>query len=171
MNCPRCNGELRPEFYEGVEIDRCSGCRGAWLDEGELSKVVSTAEEQFSTALIQETLATAFPGVPPDERRTRGRCPKCQAAMAAVNYDYTSGVIINRCPEGHGVWMDKSELEKVQAHREYWEQGAAEHREEWRALARALEDDRNQAADENRRREMRPTRYLVNTLIRKLLGA
>lgn len=40
--CPRCNGELREfEFagFAGLIGDRCQGCRGIWLDGGELREL------------------------------------------------------------------------------------------------------------------------------------
>ena len=171
MKCPRCNEDLQAEVYEGIEIDRCSGCKGSWLDEGELTGLITAREEQFSTELIQETLATACTGVPQDERRSVERCPRCQKAMRAINYDYSSGIIIDRCPDGHGLWMNGSELEKVQIHREHWEQEAEKYRGDWIAQVSAIKDERKEAADESRKREMRPTKYLVNTLIRKFLGS
>lgn len=40
MLCPRCQIELTITDRQGVEIDFCPRCRGAWLDRGELDKVV-----------------------------------------------------------------------------------------------------------------------------------
>jgi hypothetical protein len=39
--CPRCAGELIPVSYRDVELDKCSGCQGVWLDFGELDQVVA----------------------------------------------------------------------------------------------------------------------------------
>jgi hypothetical protein len=39
--CPRCAGESIPVPYRGVELDKCSGCQGVWLDFGELDQVVA----------------------------------------------------------------------------------------------------------------------------------
>jgi len=39
--CPRCAGELIPVPFRGVELDKCSGCQGVWLDFGELDQVVA----------------------------------------------------------------------------------------------------------------------------------
>ena len=36
MTCPRCDGELKESVYHSVRIDVCTGCRGVWLDRGEL---------------------------------------------------------------------------------------------------------------------------------------
>ncbi|HEY7364554.1 MAG TPA: zf-TFIIB domain-containing protein [Methylomirabilota bacterium] len=39
--CPKCAGELIPVAYRGVELDKCSRCRGLWLDFGELDQVAA----------------------------------------------------------------------------------------------------------------------------------
>lgn len=44
MNCPRCEGTLLQERNrEGVIVDVCEGCRGLWLDRGELEKLTARA--------------------------------------------------------------------------------------------------------------------------------
>lgn len=41
MLCPKCHDQvLVPVERQGVEIDYCPGCRGVWLDRGELDKVI-----------------------------------------------------------------------------------------------------------------------------------
>ena len=32
MKCPKCGEDFKAVFYEGVEVDRCSGCHGLWFD-------------------------------------------------------------------------------------------------------------------------------------------
>jgi hypothetical protein len=42
MNCPRCEtAKLEERERDGVQIDVCTGCRGIWLDRGELEKLVA----------------------------------------------------------------------------------------------------------------------------------
>jgi len=170
MNCVRCDSELIPEIYEGVEIDRCHLCRGAWLDSGELTKIVENQTIPLSPEAIQETLALAFRGVPADEKRSREYCLVCRAVMEAINYDYSSGNILDRCPNGHGTWLDGGELEKVQAHSEHWESEARAHQDDWISFAKAVSGACESATDESRRRSLRPTRYLINSIIRRFLG-
>jgi Zn-finger nucleic acid-binding protein len=90
--------------------------------------------------------------------------------MVPINYDYSSGIILDRCPEGHGLWLDGGELEKVQITREQSDEEFEKSREDWLALAKSALSDKEGIADENRRRNMRPTKYLANCLIRKLIG-
>jgi len=39
MKCPKCGMELVTISYKGIEVDKCSGCEGVWLDAGELEAV------------------------------------------------------------------------------------------------------------------------------------
>lgn len=170
MNCPRCDTALKSSVYEGVEIDKCEKCNGTWLDEKEIIKIVETKEEKFDARLVKETLALGFTGVPKEEQQTVVKCPKCGAGMEAINYDYSSGIILDRCPEGDGLWLDGGELEKVQIVREQSEDEFEKNKEEWTALANSALTDKEEIADENRRRNLRPTKYLANCIIRKLMG-
>jgi uncharacterized protein with PIN domain len=38
--CPKCGAPLLPVRYRGVELDKCSGCQGIWLDCGELERIL-----------------------------------------------------------------------------------------------------------------------------------
>ncbi len=40
MKCPACDSDLQMSERSGVAIDYCPGCRGVWLDRGELDKIV-----------------------------------------------------------------------------------------------------------------------------------
>lgn len=115
MNCPVCSATLETITYEGIAIETCPSCGGEWLDDGELLQVAETRDELFSAEERQAIAnATSFVGVPANEPGRRRECPKCGAMMQQLNYAYDTGVIIDRCTANHGVWLDASELEKVQ---------------------------------------------------------
>lgn len=141
MSCARCGKAfpLKPEVYEGVEIDRCPKCKGIWLDDKEIAKIVSARDEVFSPSLIEETIKGAFAGVTDNENTTSEHCPRCDALMLPLNYSYSSGVIIDRCP-AHGIWLDHLELEKLQAHAEHWEKEKEARQGEWIKLCEATRD-------------------------------
>jgi hypothetical protein len=40
MPCPIDGTQLIMSERQGIEIDYCPGCRGVWLDRGELDKIV-----------------------------------------------------------------------------------------------------------------------------------
>jgi Zn-finger nucleic acid-binding protein len=138
MKCPRCPGgpQLKIEHYEGVEIDRCAQCHGVWLDEGELLRVVNAREAPISSEHLTQALQAASTGIPSGEHQTVEHCPKCAKPLTPMNYTYSSGIILDRCPALHGVWLDGKEIEKVQAHAEHWESEASKKQQAWSSLAR-----------------------------------
>lgn len=44
MECPVCGEKLREIQKYGVEVDICPGCKGVWLDKGELEKILELAD-------------------------------------------------------------------------------------------------------------------------------
>jgi hypothetical protein len=39
MHCPKCGSDLHQETLDGVSVEICPGCRGIFLDDGELAKL------------------------------------------------------------------------------------------------------------------------------------
>ncbi|WP_400160600.1 zf-TFIIB domain-containing protein [Arthrobacter sp. BPSS-3] len=46
LTCPKCGAEMRPYERNGIVIDQCTGCRGIFLDRGELESLID-AESSF----------------------------------------------------------------------------------------------------------------------------
>jgi Zn-finger nucleic acid-binding protein len=44
--CPKCESPMRSYERSGVTVDQCTGCRGVFLDRGELERLVD-AEGSF----------------------------------------------------------------------------------------------------------------------------
>ena len=48
MTCPKCGSELQEERYHDiVNIDRCTGCAGLYLDHGELPIILKAQVNRF----------------------------------------------------------------------------------------------------------------------------
>jgi Zn-finger nucleic acid-binding protein len=75
--------------------------------------------------LIKETVANAFAGVPNEEKLSKVKCPHCQDDMRSINYNYSSGIMIDKCSD-HGIWFDHGELEKIQINQEEWKKKSSE---------------------------------------------
>ena len=41
MNCPKCKAEMELVQIGGIEIDRCTRCKGIWFDQQEQSLIKS----------------------------------------------------------------------------------------------------------------------------------
>lgn len=101
--CPVCREPLIVFELDGVEIDRCLRCAGTWLDAGEIDQLarLEGGRADRMTAAIDQA-----------DRGKRGerRCVRCSTRMRLVTIH---DVEIDRCPRGHGLWFDRSEMETL----------------------------------------------------------
>ncbi|WP_079173817.1 zf-TFIIB domain-containing protein [Streptomyces monashensis] len=58
MHCPKCHAPMHTYNRSGVQIEQCSGCRGIFLDYGEL-EALTQMEAQWSRPAPQ-----AYPAPP-----------------------------------------------------------------------------------------------------------
>lgn len=112
--CPLCNEQLIEREYEEVSIDICKNCGGVWLDKDELYQIVERRQQQFSPEQEAEVEPSQIQQYPSSELIGEINCVICGTPMRRINYGAVSEIIIDRCPSGHGVWLDKGELEKIQ---------------------------------------------------------
>ena len=104
--CPVCREPMVAFELEGVEIDRCLGCGGTWLDAGELEMLTELA------GVPAGELSRAV-GAELKTRRTRRRCPRCPRHLREFRVGVEPEVEVDRCPSGHGLWFDRGEMESV----------------------------------------------------------
>lgn len=116
MKCPRCSSILNQIEYDGVTVETCPGCKGEWLFAGELQKIaehhdeVFTPEEIASLDAVNKEVFTAE-----KDDHDELNCPSCEnVQMEHFNYGDTSGIILHKCTNCNGIWMDKGELEKIE---------------------------------------------------------
>lgn len=171
MKCPRCGKPLAHETYEGVAVDVCLSC-GVWLDAGELERIIGKKEKTFTKAQIEETFQANAAGLPPGEKRGQAACPKCGAAMDTFNYNYSTGIILDSCPHGHGAWLDKGELERVQIHMEHWDREAPKQKGDWQKLMAKTSGelaDREVRARQARRAMLGPAGRVLESALNALV--
>ncbi|WP_079167958.1 zf-TFIIB domain-containing protein [Streptomyces colonosanans] len=58
MQCPKCHAPMHTYNRNGVQIEQCSGCRGIFLDYGEL-EALTRVEAQWAQPAPQ-----AYPAAP-----------------------------------------------------------------------------------------------------------
>jgi Zn-finger nucleic acid-binding protein len=47
LECPKCQSPMRSYERSGLQVDQCSGCRGIFLDRGELEKLIDAEGEYY----------------------------------------------------------------------------------------------------------------------------
>lgn len=111
--CPNDGTIMNKQLAQGsVIIDRCSSCKGIWLDQGELERLttrlmakdginVSPGLEQ-ELQVLAEASAASLPGKP---------CPHHGTLMTKV---LCGPAILDRCESCKGIWLDSNELSAIQ---------------------------------------------------------
>lgn len=54
LRCPACDALMNEVDRQGVRIDVCQGCKGVFLDRGELDKILDAAAAEQVTPLAAE---------------------------------------------------------------------------------------------------------------------
>lgn len=96
MNCPKCNAELVVVERDKIELDWCPKCSGFWFDADEWH-LLGVKDKQYDP-FCQESVKT-------DEKNRK--CPICGKTMEKIDID---GILLDRCPNFHGIWFDKGEV-------------------------------------------------------------
>jgi Zn-finger nucleic acid-binding protein len=90
-----------------IEIDHCVGCKGTWLDAGEMELLLDGAPKK------DELLASMTPDT--TNREAVRRCPICDKQMQKVQYHCGDGepVTLDKCKNNDGLWFDEGELSEI----------------------------------------------------------
>ena len=114
-HCPVDDFTLAQESYEGVTIDRCPHCGGVWLDAGELEAIQKAQDSDFRGVPDDAMdFVTGALGMAKANSEKTLSCIKCEDDLVKREYSFTSQVMIDNCPNGHGMWLDKHELARLE---------------------------------------------------------
>lgn len=103
MQCPVCKNSMIILELNQVEMDFCPSCKGVWLDSGELELLFQNAADKSVENLLN---------LKNDIQEKKRKCPICNKKMNKVEFE-NSGIIIDNCKIGHGLWFDKGELQSL----------------------------------------------------------
>lgn len=110
MHCPVCKTHLRRIEAADLELDQCPDCHGIWFDKHELRPFIEFAlqhrDDVEEAVYDPERSHYSIPGA--DE--PVHKCPCCRADMTKFNYAVDSNVILDRCPECEGLWVERPEI-------------------------------------------------------------
>jgi len=97
--CPECQRPLVLIEVASLQIESCPHCRGIWFDPGELTELAGLSGE--------------LPEPDKTTRPARHRCPDCQEQMTEYALFHPLNLLVDRCSQGHGVYLEDRELERV----------------------------------------------------------
>jgi Zn-finger nucleic acid-binding protein len=103
MICPVCKKDMFVVEYKRVEVDYCHSCKGVWFDAGELELLLKDdGFQQVIGDVLKITEART-------SEKTR-RCPICRKDMKKVRLGGETGVLVDACNRGDGLWFDGGEV-------------------------------------------------------------
>jgi Zn-finger nucleic acid-binding protein len=151
MKCPRCNGVLCATELDNVIVEVCIDCKGEWLFAGELRQIVEHHDEVFTPGEIaaQDAVNKQIFTVEKDDRDELN-CPACEnVRMEHFNYGDTSGIILHKCAECDGIWMDKNQLEKVEEVVDGWKADLSQDLAKYGSTLQKIEIEEKKELDQN----------------------
>jgi Zn-finger nucleic acid-binding protein len=112
MKCPVDGANLQSSIYEAeIQVGVCPDCGGAWLEQGELEAIQTCREHDYTEELARmPDLGFNAYELAQAKQGRRLTCPKCEVEMESREYARCSQVMIDACPQCHGIWLDKGEL-------------------------------------------------------------
>lgn len=94
-------------------LERCPKCLGIWLTRTELEALLTQVSEDTDAGLaVSDSDGEASIGHTFAPSRLSRACPECQEAMENYRFDET-GIWIDGCNAGHGIWLDQGELRLI----------------------------------------------------------
>jgi len=91
--------------YDQLELDHCPACEGVWFDAEELAMLFDDLDD-----LTDDAIALLPDADTPEQSR---RCPHCRKKLRKVNIGAGYGVLIDACPNGHGMYFDRGEVAEL----------------------------------------------------------
>ena len=103
MKCPKCRAEIHEMTIEGVDLDFCSACKGIWFDRDEMAFMVELPVDMPEIERVKM-----------EARKTDYDCPRCGSKLEEMKFAEARDLLVDRCPNCEGIWLDKNELPKVE---------------------------------------------------------
>ena len=67
LTCPKCESEMRSYERNGVVVDQCTGCKGIFLDRGELERLIDAEGAHYEREYSRDEKG----GHPPKKSKKR----------------------------------------------------------------------------------------------------
>ena len=108
MECPIDGTTLETHTVHSTTVEECVQCKGLWFEQGELRKAKDASDPDLNWLDFDLWSDHDFFSVDWSSRK----CPHCGKNMATISYADT-GVTVEYCTEGHGMWLDKGEFQAI----------------------------------------------------------
>lgn len=108
MDCPADGTTLETQQIASTDVHECPLCGGLWFEKDELRRVKDHTDPDLNWLDFDLWSDHEAFEVDWSDRK----CPVCGMRMAAITYANTD-VTVDYCTNGHGVWLDRGELQAI----------------------------------------------------------
>jgi Zn-finger nucleic acid-binding protein len=112
MICPVCKYDMIIVEYQNIELDYCNSCKGVWFDSGELELLLKSQGLEESKTFFNGIFNS--PEAASAEKKRN--CPICSHKMKKTTVDGQPEILIDVCPDKHGLWFDGGEVAQLIGH-------------------------------------------------------
>lgn len=109
MNCPKCNNRLSVKRIQGGHFYLCRQCKGLWVEDEQLADLAKSVKASKLSPDLNPPASEAITELPAPTLF----CPQCELGMLPFNYCYDSNVLIDRCDNCKGIWLDSMKLVQI----------------------------------------------------------
>jgi Zn-finger nucleic acid-binding protein len=107
--CPACGNTLNRYSIFSMNFEGCPKCKGIWLVKDELRKLKNRVEDGSMRWLNDEIENIEKTSVMSTDRS----CVNCKnTKMVSVIFGKSS-ILVDWCPQCHGMWLDRGEFEAI----------------------------------------------------------
>ena len=107
--CPTDRANLDLYKLLGVQFEGCPKCHGMWLDKDELRKLKNQINDGQLHWLNREVDNLDSVSAVSSSRA----CPKCPSSTLRSIIFGQSKVVIDSCPQCHGIWLERGEFDSI----------------------------------------------------------
>jgi Zn-finger nucleic acid-binding protein len=110
--CPSCDSNLNLYRVFGMDFEGCPTCKGLWLTKEELRELKNKTDEGSLRWLNDEINNIEKASVVASNRS----CVRCKTVKMVSIIFGTSSVLVDWCPQCHGMWLDRGEFDAIAAY-------------------------------------------------------
>jgi Zn-finger nucleic acid-binding protein len=103
MNCPKCTAAMEPVAFEGIEVARCTGCRGLFFEARKAQKLKALRGSEVIDVGDRQVGQQ-------QNSNDRIRCPVDTTPLVRVVDPKQSHIHLETCPVCQGTFFDAGEF-------------------------------------------------------------
>jgi Zn-finger nucleic acid-binding protein len=106
MKCPKCDAAMELVTFDGVTVDRCTGCKGIWFDANEQKQL---KEKKGADAIDIGDVAMGKKM----DKITDIKCPRCAVTMIRMVDVDQNHIDFEACTNCYGIFLDAGEFKDL----------------------------------------------------------